>query len=405
MSTYSFEAINPSGKTVKGSLEADTRDKAAAELKSAGNTILRLEEAGILSRDIELSVLDPGPKPRDMAVFCRQFVSIIDAGVPVVTALEMLGEQTENKKLRRAIVECRKTIEHGESLADAMSDHPKVFPKMFVTLVEAGEASGSLDVSFTRMAEQFEKSAKLKATVTKALIYPSVILFIAVLAMSVLLAFVVPTFENMLLELGTGLPGITKAVIAASNFLQNRWYVVIAAVIGLVIAIRTYKKTDSGQRFFGTLAVKNFVTRKLVVKTASARMARTLSTLLGSGIPIMEALAITASTMTNICFKEELLRARDQVLVGAPLAKQFREGGLFPPMVHQMITIGENSGDIDNMLTKLAEYYEDEVEQATQQLLALLEPIIILVLAAGIGTIIVAVLYPLATMYGGLNNL
>lgn len=405
MSTYSFEAISPAGKTVKGSLEADSREKAAAELKGGGNTILRLEEAGVFSRDIELSVLDPKPKPRDMAVFCRQFVSIIDAGVPVVSALEMLGEQTENKMLRHAVVESRKTIEHGETLAAAMGEHPKVFPKMFVTLVEAGEASGSLDVSFTRMAEQFEKSAKLKATVKKALIYPAVIIVIAVVAISVLLAYVVPTFEDMLNDLGTELPGLTRAVIAASNFLQTRWYVILVIIAILALGIAYFKKSEAGQRFFGRMAVKNPLTKKLNIKTASARMARTLSTLLGSGIPIMDALTISASTMTNIYFREELLLARDQVLAGAPLANQFREGGLFPPMVHQMITIGENSGDIDNMLTKLAEYYEEEVEQATQQLLAFLEPIIILVLAVGIGTIIVSVLLPLASMYGGLNNL
>lgn len=405
MANFSYEVLSSSGKRKKGSITADDRDAVIAELKSSGNTVIRVEEAGALGREVNISFLEKKPKPRDLAVFCRQFVSIVDAGVPVISAFEMLGEQTENKVLREAIKDCKNTIELGETLASAMGEHEDIFSTMFVTLVEAGEASGSLDVSFRRMAEQFEKQALLKAAIKKATVYPVVILFIAVIAVAILLTFVVPTFEDMLKDLGTELPGLTKLVIALSNFLQKFWLPLIAAIILLAIVIRTYKKSDSGKHFFARLTQLIGPVRNLSVKTATAQMSRTLSTLLSCGIPLMDALQISSGTMTNVLFEEEILKARDQVMVGAPLAKQFREGGLFPPLAYQMISIGEETGDIDAMLNKLAEYYEDEVQQATQQLMALLEPLIILFLAVFVGGIVVSVILPMASMYEGLNNL
>lgn len=405
MANFTYEVQNSAGKFKKGSITGDTREAAMSELKNGGSTVIRCEGSSSLNKDINITFLEKKPKPRDLAVFCRQFVSIIDAGVPVITAFEMLGQQTENKRLCAAINDCKKTIEYGETLAAAMGQHPDVFPKMFVTLVEAGEASGSLDVSFARMAEQFEKEALLKATIKKATMYPIIILCIAVAAVAMLLTFVVPTFESMLSDLGSELPGITKFVLAASAFIQSYWYIVFVFLFAAVIGIKAYKKTDSGMHFFGKLAIKFGPTKNLTVKNASAQMARTLSTLLGSGLPLMDALQITASTMSNIWFKEEIDKARDLVMVGGSLSKQFKDGGLFPPLVHQMIGIGEETGDIDRMLNKLAEYYEDEVQESTQQLMALLEPLIILFLALVIGSIVLSVIMPMASMYDGLNNL
>ena len=405
MSTYSYVVLLSTGKEKKGSMDAESREAAMEALKKEGNTVMSIAEAGVLNKDLEISFLEKKPKPRDLAVFCRQFVSIIDAGVPVITAFEMLGEQTENKKLKKAVLECKKTIEHGETLANAMAQFPEVFPPMFVTLVEAGEASGSLDISFARMADQFEKEAALKATVKKATTYPIMIGIIAVAAIVLLLRFVVPAFEDMLKDLGSELPAITKFVIAASQFIQTRWYICAVVVIALVLGIKIFKNSPAGARFFGMAAIKVPITKNLTVKSSAARLARTLSTLIGAGLPLIDALTITAGTMTNIWFKEEVLKARDQVMVGAPLAKQFKEGGMFPPLLHQMVSIGEDTGDIDNMLTKLAAYYEDEVKAATEQLMAVLEPLIILVLAVVIGGIVLSVIAPMASMYDGLNNL
>lgn len=405
MANFSYEVLSSAGKRTKGSITGDNRETVMTELKNSGDTVIRCEEASALDKDINIGFLEKKPKPRDLAVFCRQFVSIIDAGVPVMTAFDMLGQQTENKRLRDAINDCKKTIEYGESLTTAMSQHSDIFPKMFITLVEAGEASGSLDVSFARMAEHFEKEAILKAAIKKASLYPIIILCIAFVAVTLLLTFVVPTFKDMLSDLGTELPGITKFVLGASAFIKGYWYIVLVIIIALVMGIRAFNKTEKGMHFFGMMAIKFGPIKNLTVKNASAQMARTLSTLLGSGLPLMDALQITAGTMSNVWFKEEIDKARDMVMVGAPLNKQFKDGGLFPPLVHQMIGIGEETGDIDSMLNKLAEYYESEVQEATQQLMAFLEPLIILLLAVIIGGIVLSVIMPMASMYEGLNSL
>lgn len=405
MAVFSYLIIDKRGKELKGNLDAETREDALSKLRQMGELVISLKEVGMLSRDVNLSIFTKKVKPRDLSVFCRQFVSIIDAGVPLVTALEMLGEQTENIRLAKAIIECKKTIEQGESLSRAMSQWPDVFPPMFVTMAEAGEASGSLDVSFSRMAVQFEKDAKLKETIKKATTYPTIICVIALVAIVILLTFVVPTFESVLNEIGVKLPAITAAVLAISKFLQDFWYLLFGAVLLMVFAIRKYKKTDSGQHFFGKIELKFPLTGDLAKKTASARMARTLENLLGSGLPLVDALTIVSNTMTNVFFKEAFLEARDAVLLGSPLAAQFAKGKLFPPLVRHMIGIGEETGSIDTMLSKLADYYEDEVEGATERLMAMIEPLIIVVLAVVVGTIIISIMLPMASMYNGLSNM
>ncbi|NCC68543.1 MAG: type II secretion system F family protein, partial [Clostridia bacterium] len=251
----------------------------------------------------------------------------------------------------------------------------------------------------------FEKEEKLKATVKKASIYPIVVFVVAIIVVIAMLTFVVPTFESMFTDLGTELPGITKAVIAASKFMQSFWYILIAAVVGIVLLVRMFKASDAGKHFFGKLGMKLPLFGKLTVKTASAMMARTLSTLLGSGIPLIEALEITSGVMTNVYFREALEDAKDDVAMGNPLSETLKRCGVFPPMVYHMVGIGEETGDIEGMLSKLAEYYEEEVEQATAQVMAALEPVIIIVLAGLVGTIILSVIMPMATMYGALDNL
>ena len=405
MASYSYLVITKQGKENKGTLNADTREAAIEELKQAGNLIISLDEVGLLSKDIKLSFMEKKPKPRDMAVFCRQFVSIIDAGVPVVTALDMLSEQTENKMLAKALAECKKTIEQGETLAHAMGEWPEVFPSMLITLVAAGEASGSLDISFARMAEQFEKDAKIKATIKKATIYPTFLMIVALIAVVVLLTFVVPTFESMLNDLDVKLPGITIFVLGLASFFQHRWYIVIIVVTAIVVSMRIFSHSETGKYFFGKIALKLPLIGQLTVKTASARMARTLGTLIGAGLPLVDSLSIVSNTMTNIFFKDLLIEARDAVLLGAPLSEQFAKGHLFPPLVYHMIGIGEETGAIEKMLGKLADYYEEEVESATERVMAALEPTIIVIMAVLIGTIIISIVMPMASMYNGLGNL
>lgn len=405
LATFSYLVISRQGKENKGTMDADTREAAMEELRRAGNVIISVDEVGLLSKDIKLSSFSSNPKPRDMAVFCRQFVSIINAGVPVVTALDMLSEQTENKKLAKSLADCKKTIEQGETLAHAMGEWPEVFPPMLVTLVAAGEASGSLEVSFSRMADQFEKDAKTKASIRKATIYPTFLLIVAFSAVVLLLIFVVPTFESMLSSLGTKMPGITSAVLSIARFLQHWWYILLVVIAAIVVSMHIFAHSNSGQYFFGKVALKLPLIGQLTTKTASARMARTLGTLLGAGLPLVDSLTIVAGTMTNIYFKDILIQAREAVILGSSLSSQFAKSHLFPPLVYHMIGIGEESGSVEHMLDKLAEYYEEEVENATERAMAALEPAIIVVMAIIIGVIVVSIVLPMASMYNGLGNL
>ena len=405
MATYTYVILDNAGKERKGSLEADSREQAATLLKRDGQTLVTLDAASLLSKNLELTVFQRKPKARDLAIFCRQFVSIVSAGVQVTPALEMLAEQTENKLLSRAIEGCRLSIQAGASLSEAMGDYPKVFSDLFVTMVAAGEASGSLDVSFERMAVQFEKDAKLKGLVKKASIYPIVVCVVALAVVALLLTFVIPTFEDMLTDLGVELPLMTKLVIAASQFMQQFWWLLLLVVAGIVLWVRYFRKTELGQRSFGRIGLKLPVFGQLTVKTAAARLCRTMSTLLAAGIPLMDAMAITAQTMTNVFFRDALLDGRDDVSIGESMSATLARSRLFPPLVHHMTGIGEETGNLDGMLTTLADYYDEEVELATQQVMALLEPLIIIVLALVIGVVVMAVIMPMGAMYTGLDNL
>jgi type IV pilus assembly protein PilC len=404
LAAYSYTAIEKSGKERKGTIEAESKEKARESLKADGLVTMSISEQSLLTREINMSV-GGKPKARDMSIFCRQFVSIINAGVTIIDAMEMLSTQTENKVLKKAILDAKVAIEKGESLASAMKLNKKIFSDMFITMVEAGEASGSLEVSFTRMASQFEKEARLKALIKKASIYPIVVVVVAIGVVIAMLTLVIPTFQSMFEDMGTELPGITKAIIAMSAFMQKNWYFVIGGIVLLVILLRSFKRRPAGQRFFGKLAMRLPLFGKLTVKTASSRLARTLSTLLAAGLPLIDALEITAGTMDNIYFKEAILDAKEDVSMGTTLSEPLARGKLFPPLVCHMLKIGEESGNIEAMLDKLADYYDEEVEIATQSMMAALEPLVIIVLAAIIGTIIISILMPMAQMYTGLENI
>lgn len=403
--TYQYIVSTKAGKELKGAITADTREHAVQKIKEEGNLLISITEQGILNKELEISFLQKKPKPRDMSVFCRQFVSITEAGVPVISALEMLCEQTENKVLRRALEETKLSIEKGETLADAMRRNKKVFPNLFITMVEAGEASGSLAISFTRMADQFEKEARLKAMMKKATVYPAAVGIVAVVVVIGMLTFVIPTFEDMFAQLGTELPALTRMVMGASRFLIERWYLFAAVVAGLIFGTRVFAASNTGKHLLGKLAMKVPLLGKVTVKGASSRFARTLSTLLAAGIPLIQSLDITAGTMTNIWFREALLDAKDDVSMGSTLSEPLGKGKLFPPLVHHMLKIGEESGNAESMLTKLADYYDEEVEMSTQTLMAAMEPLIIVVLAAIVGTIVISIVLPMAQMYVGLDSL
>ena len=404
MTEYVYTAVGKDGKKVKGTISANNQSRAMAMLREQGLLPTKVEQQNIFNKEINISIGSP-VKPRDLSVFCRQFQSILAAGVTIVEALGMLVDQTENKAFAKAIRETQTAVQKGSTLAEAMKLSPKIYPSLLINMVEAGEASGSLELAMERMSVQFEKSAKLKALVKKAMMYPIVIIFVAIgvlIAMSVL---VIPKFVKMFASMGSELPAITRMVMALSNFLIHKWYILIIVVIALAVIITAFAKTETGQVVFGTIAIKAPIFGKLTVKSASASFARTISTLMGAGIPLSEALEITSRSMKNIHFRRALLAAKKEVEQGSNLSEPLRKSGLFPMMIPQMIKIGEETGNIDGMLMKSADYYEDEVEIATGSLTTLMEPMIIVVLGVIVAVLVLAMYMPMISMYSGLENL
>ncbi len=404
MASYGYEAIDKVGRATKGSIEADTIEIARAMIKAKDLVIIDIKEQSLLTKDVNINI-GGYPKARDLSVFCSQFVSMLRAGVAIIEALKLLEEQTECVKLKEATKKVRNDVETGETLADSIAKHPKVFPELMVNLVRSGEASGSLDTALSRMGLQFEKTARTKALIKKAMIYPIMVGIVAVALIVIMLVVVIPKYEVMFKDLGTDLPGITVAMVNASNFLTTYWFIVVPAIIGIVILIRIWSKTDSGKHVLHKFTLKFPISKKLVTKKSSALMARTLSTLLGAGVPLLEATEIVSTTMENVYFKEALEMAHEEVMIGQPLSIPLEDAGIFPPMVYHMVRIGEESGNVEEMLDKLAEYYEEEVEMEVQSMMAALEPIIIIVLAGIVGTLVAACFAPMLKMYSALDGL
>ena len=404
MPGFSYVAVDKRGKEKRGSLEAETRERALEQLKAEGLIPVSVREQGALNKEIDFSI-GKKVKPRDLSVFCRQFVSITQAGVPMKEALQMLSEQTENKWLKRAISEVLLNVEKGNTLADSMRSQPDIFPPMLVNMVEAGEQSGSLEMAFSRMAVHFEKEAKLKATIKKATIYPIILVIAAIGVIAVMLLFVIPIFIDMFADLDIEMPAITMFVMNSSKWMTSHWYVVLAIIVGVVAAYKLICRTTQGRLTIDRIKMKMPLFGKLTVKTACSQFARTMSTLLMSGISTIDALETTSKIVNNIHYTNAMLKAREEVMKGVPLSEPLEASGIFPPMVYHMTGIGEETGNVEEMLEKMADYYDEEVEMTTQSVLAAMEPIIILFMALIIGSLVIAVISPIASMYNGLDNL
>ncbi|MGN0514687.1 MAG: type II secretion system F family protein [Lachnospiraceae bacterium] len=405
MASFNYKALMPDGKELKSSINAVDLEEAKAMVKAQGGMVLEINEAGALDKEIELP-FKLGQKKvssRDLCVFCRQFVSIIEAGVSIVQALEMLSEQTENKRLAKALQETRDSVEKGDTLSAAFSRNPDVFPGLFISMVEAGEASGSLEVAVSRMAVQFEKDNHIKGLVKKAMMYPIILLCVTVLVVIAILTFVMPTFVDMFETMNIELPFMTKLLINSSNFVINRWYVLIIIVIAIVGAWILFSSNQQGKYIIAKVQLKVPVLSNLVMKTACARFARTLETLLAAGMSMMDSLDICSKTMDNLLYKDALLDVRDNVSLGSSLAGELKRTKLFPPMICHMVGIGEETGNLEQMLESCANYYDEEVENATQQLTAVLEPLIIVVMAVIVLCIVLAIYTPMMSMYDNIG--
>lgn len=402
MATFRYEVMQADGKRRKGTLEANNRDAAADELKKNGDFILTLVDAGALGKEIEISIGNK-VKPKELALFCKQFESILAAGVTIIEALQMLGEQTENKHFKKAIEDVHDRVQRGETLAGAMSNHPKVFPEIMIQMMNAGEASGSLEISFHRLSIQFEKDAHLKALVAKSMVYPIILICVIIGVVALMMIKIVPSFTSTFDELGGSLPGITLAVMAVSDFFVDYWWVMVLVIVGAFFLYREVGKTDAGAMLFGRIALKAPLFGPLTIKSASASLTRTLSTMLASGITLVDAMEIVARIMKNRVVRTVLMQAQKDITQGVALSVPIRESGIFPPMVHHMIKIGEETGNMEDMMDKVADFYDEEVEMATQALTSALEPLIIIVMAGVVVPIILAVMMPMLSMQNAIG--
>lgn len=390
-----------SGKTAKGTIQkgdltANTREEVIAYLRKQNIIPTIITQKQKAKSALRLPGFGGGVKDKDIVVFTRQFATMIDAGLPLVQALEILGKQTENKKLAQVIGDVKADVEGGSTYADALKKHPKVFSDLYANMVAAGESGGILDTILNRLAGYIEKSMKLKRQVKSAMIYPSAIVIVAVIVIWIILAKVIPTFAKMFSTLGGVLPLPTRIVITLSNFLAGTGGLVviafiIASIIGIIMARRTYK----GRKIMDAILLRLPIFGILLRKVAVSKFTRTLGTLIGSGVPILEGLDITAKTAGNIVVQEEVLKVRKDVAEGKTIAEPLSKSKVFPPMVTQMIAVGESTGAIDTMLSKIADFYDDEVDAAVANLTAMLEPIIIVFLGGIIGFIVIAMYMPI----------
>lgn len=397
MPGFNYTAINRNGKRVRSSLDASSIETAKSSLRGAGYTILDIKEQTTLNRDIEIPFLG-NPKAKDMAVFCRQFVSILRAGVSVASVLAMLVQQTGNKKLRAAIREMQADVEKGEALATSMRRHPKIFPAILVNMVSAGEASGNLEESFRQMELYFERSKRTKSKVTSAMIYPCVLIVVMIVVLIVMMTKIIPNFLKTFEDMDAELPKITLGVMAVCEWFKSWWWVPLLVLVALIVGGVLFHRTDKGKHFFGWLARKTPVVGNLTVKTACATFCRTMEVLIGSGLTLTDSMDLAASNMGNIYYLEAIRDARALVAEGTPLRESLVRTGIFPPMVSNLVGVGEETGDLQSMMGKVADYYDEEVDEATKKLLNLMEPAIIIFMAVFVVIIVLAIYLPMINM-------
>lgn len=397
MPGFNYTAINRNGKRVRSSLDASSIETAKSSLRGAGYTILDIKEQTTLNRDIEIPFLG-NPKAKDMAVFCRQFVSILRAGVSVASVLAMLGQQTSNKKLRAAIREMQADVEKGEALATSMRRHPKIFPAILVNMVAAGESSGNLEESFRQMELYFERSKRTKSKVTSAMIYPCVLIVVMIVVLIVMMTKIIPNFLKTFEDMDAELPKLTQGVMAVCEWFESWWWVPLLVLAALIVGGVLFHRTNKGRHFFGWLARKTPVVGNLTVKTACATFCRTMEVLIGSGLTLTDSMDLAASNMGNIYYLEAIRDARGMVAEGTPLRESLVRTGIFPPMVSNLVGVGEETGDLQSMMGKVADYYDEEVDEATKKLLNLMEPAIIIFMAVFVVIIVLAIYLPMINM-------
>ena len=397
MPTFEWKGTARNGQTQTGVLVADSKDAVINMMRRQQIMVTAVKEKG---KEIALPKFGGGVAPQQIAIFTRQFSVMIDAGLPLVQCLEILGGQQENKTFKRVLIQIRQDVESGSNLADSMRKHPKVFNDLYTNMVAAGEAGGILDTILQRLAAYIEKAVKLNAQVRSAMIYPVAVISIACIVVAVILWKVIPVFAALFESLGADLPLPTRVVIALSNFIADFWWLIGILMAATWFGLKKYHGTYKGKRVLDGIMLKMPILGILLRKIAVARFCRTLATLTSSGVPILDGLQITARTAGNSIVEDAIMATRKSVEEGKTISEPLADTDVFPAMVVQMIAVGEQTGALDTMLSKIADFYEEEVDVAVAGLMKLLEPVLIAFLGVVIGGIVIAMYMPMFTLIG-----
>lgn len=392
----SFEWKGRKGDKIEGGvITAENKEAVKSKLRRQQIVVTQVREQG---KEIAIPFLRGGVSQKELAIFTRQFSVMIDAGLPLVQCIEILGTQSENKVFQKVLLQVRQDVEAGATLADSMRKHPKIFDELYCNMIAAGEAGGILDTILQRLANYIEKAVKLKRAVRSAMIYPIAVLSIAALVVTIILWKVIPTFAALFAGLGAELPLPTRVVIFLSNFVGRYFWLIGILIAGAIYAVKKWHDTYKGKRVIDGMLLKLPVLGVVLRKIAVARFCRTLATLVSSGVPILEALEITAKTAGNSIVEDAIMATRKSIEEGKTISEPLKDTDVFPPMVVHMIAVGEQTGALDSMLSKIADFYEDEVDAAVENMLTLLEPIMILFLGVVIGGIVISMYLPMFSL-------
>ena len=390
---FKYRAIAKNGQTVEGVFEAASESDVISMIKA--NSYMPLQVERDVGEEAKFELFKAKVKKKDLAVFCRQFFTMIDAGLGIVKCLDILEVQTENKTLQVTISRVNEDVQTGLTLSEAMKKHPLIFPTILTNMVEAGEVSGNLDAILERMAVHFEKENKIENKIKGSAIYPAALMFVSIAVVIFMLVFVLPTFTSMFEGSDTPLPWPTKFLLDLSDSLKTYWYIYLGVVGLIVFGLVSFKRTEEGTRFFDDMKLRLPVIKGVTAKIITSRFTRTLSTLMDSGIPLIKSMEVVSKVVNNLTIQDRITASIEQIRKGIPLSRAIKDVGVFPPMVDSMIKIGEESGSLDDILSKTADFYDEEVEVALHKMTTLLEPIMIVGMALVIGFIVIAMYLPM----------
>lgn len=405
MAKFIYQAKNAKGRVVAGQFEADDESDARVNLRAKGLIPLSVTLVGGMKTKTNHSPYgNKKVDSKDLQIFTRQFSTLIGAGIPILDSLKILSDGKKAPVLKAALIKVRDNIESGQGLGESMSMFPTVFDRLFVNMMKAGEAAGILDSILNRLAGYLEKSEKIKKQIKSAMVYPAMIIFVAIVVVVGILVGIIPKFQELYNNSGKALPEITQMVVAMSNFCIQKWYILVLAIVGAPLSFLAWANTAEGKEIVERVLIHSPAIGELVLKSSIARMTRTLSTLLTAGVPVINALEIAGKTSGNVVIEEVLLRCRESVIQGKPLAAPMLQYKIIPEMLAQMVAVGEASGTLDTMLSKVADFYEDDVENAVKALTSLIEPILMVVLGGIIAFLVIAMYLPvfdMASIQGG----